>query len=299
MQNMTVSTIQSKIISLPNRPPAMLAQDVAEIYETETRRVNEAVSRNPERFPEDFCFQATAIEIELIRSQSATKIYGGEQIRPWLFTHYGCNQLSAVLSSPVAVDRSVQIMRAFTAVEQAALSGSPLRDVLGDELYSKFFGHAPSHSQAGPAINAMTEQIIQMVVPAVVSQVMQQVTGRMQTLDGQLAEMETGKLLYPLETSHVVAFVKDSCSLDVQGWTAKRVLFLQYTRWCEGHGEVPYDYSNFLKALYQTGLPLRKAEKRSRRGGIIIKIVRGIEVAATEAKLAGALATTLGMDKRS
>ena len=56
-KELTVSMIQSNIISLPGRPPFMLAQTLAEIYEFTVKRVNQAVKRNPKRFPDDFYFQ--------------------------------------------------------------------------------------------------------------------------------------------------------------------------------------------------------------------------------------------------
>ncbi len=141
MREVTVKDIQSTIITLPNRPPAMLASSVAAIYGVKTKRANEAVRRNPDRFPEDFVFQATKNEIELIRSQNATKIYEGDEepslrsqnvtkiyagddVRPWMFTRNGANMLSAVLKSDVAAKRSVQIMRAFSALEESAMAGA-------------------------------------------------------------------------------------------------------------------------------------------------------------------------------
>jgi len=128
----TVQGIQSQIIQLPNRPAAMLAQNVADLYEVEVKRVNEGVKRNPKRFPgEDFCFQLSKEEINQFWSQSATKIYAGEQKRPWAFTRLGCNMLSTVLQSDIAIERSVQIMRAFSALEE--LSGN-LRQIIREEL---------------------------------------------------------------------------------------------------------------------------------------------------------------------
>jgi hypothetical protein len=51
-----------------------------------------------------------------------------------------------------------------------------------------------------------------------------------------------------------------------------------YRHWCGDAGELPYDYSNFFKALYQLGLPVRKAEKRNRRTGKRSRVVRGLDV---------------------
>jgi hypothetical protein len=115
----TVQEIQSRIIHLPNRPPFMLDKDLAEIYETETKRVNEAVRRNPKRFPSDFCFQLTEKEADILRSQIATSSlnHGGRRYLPYCFSREGANMLSTVLHTDVAIDRSIQIMRAFSAME--------------------------------------------------------------------------------------------------------------------------------------------------------------------------------------
>lgn len=123
----TSESIHSKIIHLPDRPPIMLAEDLAEIYQTKVKRVNESVRRNPDRFPEpEFCFRLTAAEIDMVRSQNATLKEKQHLIyAPWAFTRMGANQLSSVLRSSVAARRSVQIMRAFSALEVAAQSAAP------------------------------------------------------------------------------------------------------------------------------------------------------------------------------
>jgi hypothetical protein len=115
----TVQEIRSRIVNLPNRPPFMLDKDLSEIYETETRRVNEAVKRNPKRFPSDFCFQLTEKEADILRSQIATSSlnHGGRRYLPYGFTREGANMLSTVLHTDIAIDRSIQIMRAFSAME--------------------------------------------------------------------------------------------------------------------------------------------------------------------------------------
>ncbi len=118
MKELTVKEIQSQIISLPGRPPAMLDRDLAEIYGTETKRINEAAKRNPDRFPCDFRFQLTRAEMETLRSQNATFQWLQEvKYLPWAYTREGCNMMSACLETPVAVERSVFIMRAFSAME--------------------------------------------------------------------------------------------------------------------------------------------------------------------------------------
>lgn len=121
MNELTISDIQNKIVNIPNRPPVMLAKDLAELYESKTERINEAVRRNPDRFPEDFCFRLTKQEAEILTSQNV--MFKQNHVfthQPWAFTRMGANMLSAVLKSPVAAARSVQIMRAFSKIEEYA-----------------------------------------------------------------------------------------------------------------------------------------------------------------------------------
>ena len=119
-----VSGIQARIFTLPNRPPFLIAADLAEVYGTVTKALNQAVSRNPERFPEDFMFSLTESELEALRSQSVTANPISTKVRyePKVFTHAGALMLSAVLKTPTAAQVSVIIHRAFAAIEQASLS---------------------------------------------------------------------------------------------------------------------------------------------------------------------------------
>lgn len=131
MKELTIKTIQNHIVQLPNRPPAMIASDVAQIYEVPTKHVNQAVKRNPQRFPEDFCFKLTPEEFENLRSQNETLTtghHGGVRYLPWMFTRFGANQLSTVLRSPVADLRSVQIIRAFTMLEESYQQQQPVNE---------------------------------------------------------------------------------------------------------------------------------------------------------------------------
>lgn len=64
----------------------MLDEDLAELYDVETRRLNEQVKRNIVRFPEDFMFQLTEEEFEIFKSQYATSSWGGRRIQPYAFT---------------------------------------------------------------------------------------------------------------------------------------------------------------------------------------------------------------------
>lgn len=67
----------------------MLDEDLAELYEVQTKRLNEQVKRNKDRFPSDFMFQLTKEEFENLKSQFATSSWGGRRILPYTFTEHG------------------------------------------------------------------------------------------------------------------------------------------------------------------------------------------------------------------
>lgn len=99
----------------------MLDRDLAVLYGVETRRLNEQVRRNTERFPEDFMFQLTKDEALSSRSQIVTLKNGrGSNIKylPYAFTESGIAMLSSVLRSPTAIEVNIRIMRTFVAMRQ-------------------------------------------------------------------------------------------------------------------------------------------------------------------------------------
>lgn len=96
----------------------MLDSDVAKLYNCETKYVNRVVKRNIERFPEEFCFQLEQKEFQNLRCQFVTSSfekqnYGGRRYMPFVFTEQGIAMLSALLKSDIAVNVSIQIMKAF------------------------------------------------------------------------------------------------------------------------------------------------------------------------------------------
>jgi len=116
----------------------MLDADLAELYGVPTKRLNEAVRRNAVRFPEDFMFQLTADEAEILRSQFATSNgRGGRRYIPYAFTELGVAMLSSVLNSERAVLVNIAIMRAFVRLREMAASH---KDVLLrlDEMEGKY-----------------------------------------------------------------------------------------------------------------------------------------------------------------
>lgn len=95
-------------------------RDIASLYGVETRRINEQVKRNAERFPEDFMFQLNEQEFSDWKSQNATSnsIIMGARKRPYAFTETGVAMLSSVLKSTKAIEVNIMIMRAFVAMRR-------------------------------------------------------------------------------------------------------------------------------------------------------------------------------------
>ena len=100
----------------------MLDSDLAELYNVPTKRLNEQVKRNLERFPDDFMFQLSTVEFENLKSQNATSSWGGKRKLPYAFTEYGVLMLSGVLKSPTAIQVNIRIMRVYTKLREMILT---------------------------------------------------------------------------------------------------------------------------------------------------------------------------------
>ena len=96
----------------------MLDSGLAELYQVETKRLNEQIKRNISRFPEDFMFQLTKEEWANLKSQFATSSWGGRRSEPYVFTEHGVLMLSSVLNSERAIEVNIKIMRIFTKMKE-------------------------------------------------------------------------------------------------------------------------------------------------------------------------------------
>lgn len=118
-----IQTIQSKIYEIRGQR-VMLDRDLAELYQVTTGNLNKAVKRNIRRFPPDFMFQLTKDEFNKLRSdlifQNGTSNWGGTRKLPYAFTEQGLAMLSGVLTSDIAIDVNISIMRAFVAIRRMA-----------------------------------------------------------------------------------------------------------------------------------------------------------------------------------
>ncbi len=119
----------------------MLDQDLARIYGVTTARLNEQVKRNLSRFPPDFMFQLTENEFGLLMSQIATskKGRGGRRKMPYAFTEHGAVMLASVLNSPVAVNASIAVVKAFVRLREMLATSKELAAKLS-ELEERYDG---------------------------------------------------------------------------------------------------------------------------------------------------------------
>ena len=110
--------IESEILVIRSQQ-VMLDRDLAELYGVETKRLNEQVRRNIERFPKDFCFQLNDAETkELVANCDRFNILKHSSSNPYVFTEQGVAMLASVLKSDIAVAASIVIMRVFVAMRR-------------------------------------------------------------------------------------------------------------------------------------------------------------------------------------
>jgi hypothetical protein len=140
---MELQIIQSKVYIIRGCK-VMLDQDLADMYEIETKVLKQAVRRNIERFPADFMFELTQKEYHFLRSQTVTLELGRgnhSKYLPFAFTEQGVAMLSSVLKSRKALDVNITIMRAFVTMRQQYFDTGELReriDALEIEMETKF-----------------------------------------------------------------------------------------------------------------------------------------------------------------
>jgi len=144
----------------------MLDADLAEIYQVETKRLNEAVKRNKDRFPPEFMFQLTEKEYECLRSQFATlnlksqiatSSWGGRRKLPFAFTEHGVIMLSSVLNSRIATQINIAIVKAF--IDMRRYIAKPIREKL-DSLEKVLMLHIDNTSHNFSKQAAIINEII-------------------------------------------------------------------------------------------------------------------------------------------
>jgi len=163
LSKITQIEIENRIFTIRGLQ-VMLDAHLAELYNVETKRLNEQVKRNSERFPESFMFQLTKQEWDFLQSQNAATTSGSvlrsqnatlenkrgrhSKYLPYVFTEQGVAMLSAVLRSDIAVQVSIQIMQAFVNMRKFLLNNASvfqrlerieLKQIQTDEKFEKIF----------------------------------------------------------------------------------------------------------------------------------------------------------------
>jgi len=160
-----LETITHRILLLREQK-VLLDADLATLYGVETKVLLQAVRRNLERFPEDFMFQLTNQEFNVLRSQSVTSSsealetlrWGGRRTAPYAFTEQGVAMLSSILSSPQAVQVNIAIMRAFVKLRELAMTHHDLAKQL-NALEEKTAAMAMQHDTLARNTRAQLKQV--------------------------------------------------------------------------------------------------------------------------------------------
>jgi hypothetical protein len=146
----------------------LLDSHLAALYGVTTKRLNEQVRRNAERFPEDFMFQLTAEEAAGLRSQVATSKKsagrGGRRYAPYAFTEYGAIQAANILNSPKAVEMGIYVVRAFVKLREMLASDRELTRRFA-ELESRLQTKLAQHDEAIAAILSAIRQLMNLPAP--------------------------------------------------------------------------------------------------------------------------------------
>lgn len=154
-----VELIQQKILLIRGLR-VMLDDDLAAIYGVTTKRLNEQVKRNNTRFPQDFMFQLSEKEYKSLRSQFATLKQGRGRHRkymPYVFSEHGAIMLANVLNSPIAVEASIHVVRAFVKIREILLTHKEFASKL-NQLENKIEKHDEE-------IHVIFEAIRQLMTP--------------------------------------------------------------------------------------------------------------------------------------
>ncbi|HCU25150.1 MAG TPA: DNA-binding protein [Deltaproteobacteria bacterium] len=145
--------IQSRIQEIRGQK-VIIDADLARFYGVETRRLNEQVRRNKDKFPADFLFPLTSQEVEILKSQNAiSRSHGGRRKTTYAFTEHGALMAANVLRSKKANQTSVLIIRAFIALRDA---GKQQRQLL-DEILAQLEEHGSKIGQHDAEISGIVK----------------------------------------------------------------------------------------------------------------------------------------------
>lgn len=158
------------LIYVVRNQQVMVDSDLAMLYQVETGNLNKAMKRNQKRFPEDFCFQLTREEFEILKFQSGSSSlddsgYGGRRYMPYVYTEQGISMLASVLRSEIAINTSIRIMRTFVEMRRFISNNALLFERISnmelkqleyqnqtDEKFEQIFEYISEHEEASQKI---------------------------------------------------------------------------------------------------------------------------------------------------
>jgi len=142
---MELTFIQKKIYDFRGQR-VMLDFDLSELYDVETKRLNQHVKRNIDRFPEEFMFRLTKVEWDGMRSQIVTSSQKKRKLNdiPYAFTEHGVTMLASILRSETAIKMNIAVVKAFIAYKKIVLYNHDLAEKL-EQLRQEMYGRLGEH----------------------------------------------------------------------------------------------------------------------------------------------------------
>jgi len=131
-----IEELQDLIIEIRGEE-VLLDADVAKVYGVETKRINEAVKNNPEKFPEGYILQVTKDEFENLRSKISTSSWGGRRYSPKAFTERGLYMLATILKGDVATQTTLAIVDTFYKIRHLSRNLKALTTVKDEDDQKK------------------------------------------------------------------------------------------------------------------------------------------------------------------
>lgn len=171
MKSIPTEQIEHSILVLRGHR-VMLDSDLAALYGTTTKRLNEQVRRNHERFPADFMFQLTNQELVSLRSQIATSNErpgrGGRRYLPFAFTEHGALMAANVLNTPRAIEASLYVVRAFVRLREVLATHKALAsklDALEKQTAALAFKHDALAANTRAQFKAVIDALRDLMAP--------------------------------------------------------------------------------------------------------------------------------------
>jgi len=141
MNTVTFENIEKLIIELKDRK-VIVDKDVAEIYGVETKRINEAVKNNIDKFPNDYCFKVTTDELNILRSKFSTAKFAKTRTAPRVFTEKGLYMLATILKSKQATEATFAIIETFSKIRNLSRTIKVLTSAKNEQNQKELMRHS-------------------------------------------------------------------------------------------------------------------------------------------------------------